>query len=137
MNTAKVVIHATHKNDAKLTYYWNGVASSNNTQVYTTTTATSYVTMSIKGDDGSELVMDEIDFHWNAGEVLERKGDYRNGQKGSIIEFFGFALFVCVWCCCVCVCVFKKKQQTNYANTKQNNFFVFFLIYFSDGPTKT
>eukprot|EP00475_Leptophrys_vorax_P043134 TRINITY_DN819_c0_g1_i1.p1 TRINITY_DN819_c0_g1~~TRINITY_DN819_c0_g1_i1.p1 ORF type:complete len:489 (-),score=127.58 TRINITY_DN819_c0_g1_i1:58-1524(-) len=43
------------------------------------------------GDDGSKLVLDPVDFVWNAPAVVPKhSGDYRNGQKGAIVELFGW-----------------------------------------------
>jgi hypothetical protein len=47
-----------------------------------------YVT--VAGSDGSALVLDEIYVMWGAAPLANRSGDYRNGQKGSIVELFGW-----------------------------------------------
>jgi alpha-amylase len=54
-------------------------------------TASEPVTVSVVGSDGTRIDLDPIDFIWNAPAVHplnEAKGDYRSGQKGSIVEFF-------------------------------------------------
>ncbi len=42
----------------------------------------------MKGNDGSSIVLDPIDFVWNAAKVTPRNGDYRSGQKGALVELF-------------------------------------------------
>lgn len=39
---------------------------------------------------GESLILDGIDFIWNVQPLKERPGDYRNGQKGAIVELFGW-----------------------------------------------
>lgn len=70
--------------------------------------------VSISGSDGSKLDLEDIDFAWAAGVVATRTGDFREGQKGAIVEMFGWphadvekecaflAKVQCVWCVCVC-----------------------------------
>lgn len=48
------------------------------------------VYITVTGSDGSSLVLDEMYLLWGAGAVAARAGDYRSGQKGSIVEFFGW-----------------------------------------------
>jgi len=51
---------------------------------------TTALSISVKGSDGSYIQIDEIDFRWNAAAIEERQGDYRGGQKGAIVEMFGW-----------------------------------------------
>lgn len=44
----------------------------------------------VKGSDGTSIHLEDIDFHWNAPPVKARDGDYRGGQKGAIVELFGW-----------------------------------------------
>ncbi len=44
----------------------------------------------VTGSDGSSLALDDVDFMWNNAAINQPTGDYRNGQKGSIVEFFGW-----------------------------------------------
>lgn len=48
-----------------------------------------YIT--IKGNDSSTLVLDEVDLLWDRPAMVDPAGgDYRNGQKGAIVELFGW-----------------------------------------------
>ena len=40
--------------------------------------------------DGSLLVLDEIYLMWTNAAIPPLQGDYRSGQKGSIVELFGW-----------------------------------------------
>lgn len=44
----------------------------------------------ILASDGASLELPEIDLLWNVPTLLTRAGDFRNGQKGGIIEMFGW-----------------------------------------------
>jgi len=46
--------------------------------------------VSVSGSDGSKIELEPIDFRWNAPTIKERAGDYRGGQKGAIVELFGW-----------------------------------------------
>jgi alpha-amylase len=49
------------------------------------------VTLRVTGSDGSSLHLEEVDFFWNTHKPLDQpSGDYRNGQKGAIVEMFGW-----------------------------------------------
>lgn len=51
---------------------------------------TTPLSITVKGSDGTVLQIDEVDFRWNAAAVKERQGDYRGGQKGAVVEMFGW-----------------------------------------------
>lgn len=45
----------------------------------------------MRGSDGTRITLDPIDLRWNAPAVhpqQEAQGDYRDGQKGSVVELF-------------------------------------------------
>ena len=44
----------------------------------------------IRTSDGKQLILDPVDFIWDHPKISHSAGDYRNGQKGSIIEMFGW-----------------------------------------------
>ena len=91
LTTATVSINALHKDSSVvLSYVFGGVSQSSNTKIFSSQDTTKYVSISITGNDGSKITLDPIDFHWNAPDILPRNGDYRNGQKGGIVEFFGW-----------------------------------------------
>lgn len=84
-------ILADHRDNATLTYVFNGLEQSEATAKFSADKNSLPVTVSVLGSDGSKITLDPIDFLWNAPKVVPKeseKGDYRNGQKGSIVEFF-------------------------------------------------
>ena len=90
-SSATAEILATHRDNATLTYEFNGVKQTSNTMKFTSTVDLAPVTVRVLGVDGTELEMDPIDLIWNAPAVhpkQESSGDYRKGQKGAIVEFF-------------------------------------------------
>jgi alpha-amylase len=46
----------------------------------------------VAGSDGSTLDLEPVDLLWDAPEVTPVAGDavYKSGQKGAIVEFFGW-----------------------------------------------
>lgn len=48
------------------------------------------LTVEVKGSDGSSVTIDPVDFRWNAPTIKHREGDHRGGQKGAIVEMFGW-----------------------------------------------
>ena len=86
---ADVCIVATHRQNAALTYMFNGDEQSTNCKRFTTAHK-SQVELSVSGNDGSSLVLAPVHLQWNNKPLLQRNGDYRNGQKGGVVEFFGW-----------------------------------------------
>lgn len=84
------VLTSQRDNSTQFTFLFDGVSQSSNTIKYNTS-QTAPVQVSVVGSDGTRLDLDPIDFVWNAPPVhplQESSGDYRSGQKGSIVELF-------------------------------------------------
>eukprot|EP00618_Florenciella_parvula_P006614 CAMPEP_0119472790 /NCGR_PEP_ID=MMETSP1344-20130328/4708_1 /TAXON_ID=236787 /ORGANISM="Florenciella parvula, Strain CCMP2471" /LENGTH=267 /DNA_ID=CAMNT_0007505797 /DNA_START=31 /DNA_END=832 /DNA_ORIENTATION=- len=90
--SATVTINATHRDDSDLTYVFGEEESASNSMSFDAKTDDTLL-VSVKGADGSVLEMEPVDFAWNAPSVTPQGGDelYRSGQKGSIVEFFGWS----------------------------------------------
>lgn len=87
---ATVTLIALHRDPtASFKYYFDGQPQSDATFTVDTTFQKS-LTLSVEASDGSQLHLDAIDLVWTAQPVASRAGDYRNGQKGAIIEAFGW-----------------------------------------------
>lgn len=86
--TAEIL--TTQNGNATLSYYFNGKKQSESTHVFTNQDTKSSVSVRVEDSDGASIELDPIDFVWNAPSVtpLDSSGDYRNGQKGAIVEFF-------------------------------------------------
>eukprot|EP01038_Epipyxis_sp_PR26KG_P016006 gene16006-21720_t len=88
--TAEIV--ATHRDNKTLSYSFGGVEQSINAKkYYSGSTDGKPVEIIVRGDDGTKITLDPIDFLWDAPAVHpieESKGDYRTGQKGAIVEMF-------------------------------------------------
>ena len=46
--------------------------------------------VSVRGSDGSRLDLDHVDFIWDHPAINHSAGDYRQGQKGAVMEAFGW-----------------------------------------------
>ena len=90
MTSATVEVRATHKASAALTYIFDGVKQASPKKTFTATKTLTTVSVSVEGSDGTRLELEPIDFRWTAVNVTFRSGDYRNGQKGAIVEMFGW-----------------------------------------------
>ena len=60
------------------------------TQYYGVANATSSLQIYVHASDGATLRLEPVDFVWNSAKIKDRAGDYRNGQKGAIVELFGW-----------------------------------------------
>ncbi|KAK2943058.1 putative Pancreatic alpha-amylase [Blattamonas nauphoetae] len=72
-----------------LQYGFNGTFQSAASRVFDKS-FTSPLKVSVIARTGQSLVLDDIDFIWNAAPIKSRPGDFRNGQKGAIVEMFGW-----------------------------------------------
>jgi len=94
-----VTVVTTQKVNVTLTYTYNGVQSNSPTSSYSSSTVNrgpGYVQLEdslyviVNGTDGSYLILDAIDFIWTNPPINIPAGDYRDGQKGGIVELFGW-----------------------------------------------
>jgi alpha-amylase len=87
---ADVCIVATHKTiQVSLSYFFKGKKHSSNCKHFTSY-QNSPVNLRVEGSDGTRLELPPVDFIWNAAKLADRPGDFRNGQKGGIVEFVGW-----------------------------------------------
>lgn len=92
-SSATVEVRALQKDPSvTLSYtFGSGSPQKSNTQKFSSSSDTSGpVPVTVTGSDGSTIKLDPLDFVWNAAPLKQRSGDYRNGQKGAIVEFFGW-----------------------------------------------
>jgi alpha-amylase len=86
---AQVCILATHKNNANLVYKFNGISQYENCKTFNSSFVKE-VNFNVEGSDESMLEIPPIHFLWNANTITDTQGDFRKGQKGAIVEFFGW-----------------------------------------------
>ena len=103
--SALVTVNALHRDGANLTYH-SSVHARNSANVFSYgVETTGPVVITVSGSDGSTLELEPIDFVWNAPAVVPAAGDspYKGGQKGAIIEFFGWPhADIAKECCRLC-----------------------------------
>lgn len=91
LSSATVNIIATHRDPTvKLTYVFDGKEQALSEATFSSKQSTP-LSIAVKGADGSAISLEEVDFHWNAPAVKARDGDYRSGQKGAVVELFGWS----------------------------------------------
>jgi alpha-amylase len=91
---AEVCIIAKHKNEAvTLVYSFDDIIEPGNCKKYKNTYK-NQVTLKVSGSDGTQLELPSITLAWNITLLKVRTGGeiiYRNGQKGAIVEMFGWS----------------------------------------------
>lgn len=88
---ADLCIIAIHKDQGKVTfkYLFDGQEQSTNCKRYSTAHKDE-VQLRVEASDGTTLDVQPFQLIWNVQSLAPRAGDYRNGQKGGIAEFFGW-----------------------------------------------
>ena len=92
-STATVSVNAVHKDSSvTLTYIFDGTQASSSSMGFSSSNFTDKpLKVSVKGSDGTNLDLEPVDFLWNVQKLkTPAAGDYRNGQKGAIVEMFGW-----------------------------------------------
>jgi len=93
LDEVSVTVQALHKDGVDLSYSFGGKSQDSQTKTFSKSNGDSGpVEVSVTGADGSVVSIEPLDFRWDAPEVTPQGGDdlYKGGQKGSIVEFFGW-----------------------------------------------
>mmetsp|Transcript_90898 Transcript_90898/g.283187 ORF Transcript_90898/g.283187 Transcript_90898/m.283187 type:complete len:639 (+) Transcript_90898:53-1969(+) len=92
MTAASVEVIALHKDkSAKLTYVFAGKEQDSSQASFAKgDSQKGPLSIAVKASDGSHIDLEPVDFRWNAAEIADREGDYRKGQKGAVVEMFGW-----------------------------------------------
>lgn len=87
---ADVCIRATHKQNSQLIYLFDGVRQKENCKRYNKSDR-DQVRLGVMASDGCSLVLQPVDLIWNIEKLRNQaSGDYKRGQKGAIVDFFGW-----------------------------------------------
>ena len=84
-----VSIFTKTKKDLELSYFFDGEEQSSNSKTFDSS-YTGQLKVVVKAKTGETLELDDIDFIWNSAPLKDPKFDTKNGQKGAIIELFGW-----------------------------------------------
>ena len=90
MQCTVTIITKTAK-ELKLSYYFNGINQTSPIKVFDSS-YTQPIKIKITAEEGPTLELDDIDFIWNVQKLGKRDCEecYKNGQKGAIVELFGW-----------------------------------------------
>jgi alpha-amylase len=89
-SSASVEVRAEHADArAQLTYVFAGSPQASATKSFSVEQKEP-LEIEVQASDGARLVLEAVDFVWNAPAIAPRAGDFRGGQKGAIVEFFGW-----------------------------------------------
>ncbi|CAZ83956.1 unnamed protein product [Tuber melanosporum] len=86
---AVVVVNAASRTGECLKYSFNGVGQSSNTFQVNSGFA-GQLEITVTGSDGSSLVLEPLNFFWQNAPLSAAQSTFSDGQKGGIIELFGW-----------------------------------------------
>jgi len=84
-----VTLQAIQRANGTLSYEFDGKSQTASSKKFTASDK-SPINAAVTDSGKHRVQLDPLDFMWNAPKLPELKGDYRNGQKGAIVEFFGW-----------------------------------------------
>ena len=95
LQSASVLVRALHRDAAaKISFSYCFASTCTNStssfSFYGSGNATTSLVITLTASDLSTITLEPVDFAWNTVPIKERTGDYRAGQKGAIVEFFGW-----------------------------------------------
>ncbi|TFK22386.1 alpha amylase [Coprinopsis marcescibilis] len=88
-NSAVVTVNAAHKNGATLSYNFDGQQQSSPIFQVSSNRANA-LPITVTSSDGKRLVLEPINFFWQHQSLSAAQSSFNNGQKGGIIELFGW-----------------------------------------------
>ena len=86
---AVVVVNAASRTGESLTYSFNGASQSSNTFQINSGLA-EQLAIAVTGSNGSALVLEPLNFIWQNAPLTAAQSTFSDGQKGGIIELFGW-----------------------------------------------
>ena len=89
MKSCTVTIYTKTARDLDLTFYFDGEGQKSNSKVFDSS-YTRELKVVINATSGESLVLDDVDFVWNSAPLKTSKFDTQNGQRGAIVELFGW-----------------------------------------------
>jgi alpha-amylase len=91
LKSCTVSIYTKTAKDLDLTYYFDDVAQKSNTKTFDSSYS-KILKVKVVAASGEKLELDDIDFAWNVAGIKETEFNKltRNGQKGAIVEMFGW-----------------------------------------------
>jgi alpha-amylase len=108
-NGAVVTINAAHKTGASLTYSFNG-ASQTSPTFQVTSALQGTLAITVTSSDGKRLELEPLNFFWQHQSLAAAQSSFNNGQKGGIVELFGWP-----WNDVAKECEFLGKAGTSMA----------------------
>lgn len=83
------VFTLTKDNSTKLQFSFNGQPAISSNQIKVDQSWTDPVQIVVTASNGAKLVLDDVDLMWN-NPAVNQGPQYQNGQKGAIVELFGW-----------------------------------------------
>ncbi|RDL35977.1 Uncharacterized protein BP5553_06589 [Venustampulla echinocandica] len=87
---AAVVINAASRTGESLTYSFGGSAASTSNVFQVDSSFSGALAMTISTSSGKTLTLDQINFIWQNAPLTAAQSTFQNGQKGGIVELFGW-----------------------------------------------
>ncbi|PVH72796.1 glycoside hydrolase family 13 protein [Cadophora sp. DSE1049] len=87
---AAVIVNAASRTGETLTYSFGGAAASSSNVFQVDSSLTGALSISISASSGKTLTLDPINFIWQNTPLTAAQSTFQNGQKGGIVELFGW-----------------------------------------------
>jgi alpha-amylase len=87
---AAVVINAASRTGETISYSFNGGAATTNNVYQVDSSFSSALPITISTSSGKSLALDPINFIWQNAPLAAAQSTFQNGQKGGIVELFGW-----------------------------------------------
>lgn len=88
-NSAVVTVNAASKTNAVLTYNFGGTTQSSPT-FQVSSSLTGALPITVTSSDGKKLVLEPLNFFWQHQSLSAAQASFNGGQKGGIVELFGW-----------------------------------------------
>ncbi|CAG8952424.1 hypothetical protein HYFRA_00001171 [Hymenoscyphus fraxineus] len=88
--SAVVVINAASRTGETISYAFNGGAAQSSNSFQVTNSFSNALSMRLSTPSGKTLTLDPVNFVWQAAPLTAAQSTFQNGQKGGIVELFGW-----------------------------------------------
>ena len=90
LNECNVTVYTKTAIDLNLTYIFDGIEQKSKSKVFKSD-YNKILKIKVKAKTGEVLQLEDVDFIWNSEKLQTPKFDTRNGQKGAIVEMYGWS----------------------------------------------
>lgn len=89
-NSAAVVVNAVSRTGEAISFSFNGGALTTNNVYQVNSAFSAALPITLSTSSGKTLTLDPINFIWQNAPLTAAQSTFQNGQKGAIVELFGW-----------------------------------------------